>query len=70
MEIILLIIADLALGGIAWRLGKKNEESNKTMAKAVEEMRNAVTEIVKLNDSLTKRLDRLEDRVDVIEGVS
>lgn len=70
MEIILLIVADLALGGIAWRLGKKNEEVNKNMKLAVDEMRNAVTEIVKLNESLTKRLDRLEDRVDVLEKVT
>ena len=70
MEIILLILADVALGGIAWRLGKKNEEANKNMGLAIKQMGEAVIEMRRMNDSLMVRVERVEDRVKVLESAA
>ena len=67
MSLVLLIILDVALGGIAWRLGKKNEESNRNMEHAVKGMGEAVVEMRRMNDMLIRRMDRLEVRLEVIE---
>lgn len=68
MEIIMLIVADLALGAIAWRLGKKNEQSNKNMEAAVKEIREAVGEMKKMNELVVSKVDTLEKRIEKLEA--
>lgn len=67
MDIILLIIMDIALGGIAWKLGKKNEKSNSNMEAAVAEMSRAVNEMKTMNANMVLRMDLVENRVDSLE---
>lgn len=56
-------IADVALGAMAWRLGKKNEQSNQNMERAITEMAKAVTEMKIMNESIIKRLDKIEEHL-------
>jgi uncharacterized membrane-anchored protein YhcB (DUF1043 family) len=68
MEYILLIIADIALGGIAWRLGKRNEKSNQNMEAAIKEMNSAVVEMRRMNENVVVRVSSLETRVSSLEA--
>lgn len=67
MDILLLIVMDIALGAIAWRLGKKNEKSNENMEAAVTEMSKAVGEMKTMNANMLIRMDMVEFRVGRLE---
>lgn len=67
MDILLLIVMDIALGAIAWRLGKKNEKSNSHMEAAVAEMGRAVNEMKVMNSNMLIRMEVVEFRVTKLE---